>query len=56
MRPDASAEKRVAIHQEMVGGDGRRHVIPRFAYELCRLGSRDVLEDRTQAREFFVER
>src|SRR5450755_2574654 len=55
VRPQATAEQRVAVVEKMVRGDGRGRVGTCFGDVLCALPGGDVLEDDLQRREVAPE-
>ena len=48
MRPQPAREDRVAVQEQVLGGDRRRDARGRLAHELRRLPRRDVLEHHAQ--------
>ncbi len=49
MRADATLEQRVAVQQQVLRGDGGRHVAALAAHELHGRGGGDMLEHDAQA-------
>ncbi len=56
MRPDAACKDRIAIVQQVLGRDGRRHPRPCARDEFSRARRRDVLEHHLEPRKSLDER